>query len=144
MPLSSFDPLGLRQRETSSVSEKEKLYSQQDHVARDRRREAFSWLFEQPACVQTDQGVNAEGSRCAFKTVCPALFMLLRIDNTVSPGEARRVFFFFLSHSRSAVLGGMKVMVRRNHFVVASSIFSVLLRTAGPRYLPTLSANILH
>lgn len=54
----------------------------------------FSWLFEQRACVQTDQGVNAEGSRCAFKTVCPALFMLLRIDNTVSPGEARRVFFF--------------------------------------------------
>ena len=46
-------------------------------------------------CVQRDRTVNAEGSHLALKTVCSALFMLLCIDDTVSPAVGRRVFFFF-------------------------------------------------
>lgn len=103
-------------------------------------------LGERDECVQSDRTVNAEGSHLALKTVCSALFMLLCIDDTVSPAVGRRVFFFFpsaiLTRSSSGE-GGVKVMVRRNHFVVASSIFSVLLCPASADS-SLLSANILH
>lgn len=42
--------------------------------------------------VQTDRGMNTEESHLALKTVCSALFMLLCIDDTVSPGVGRHTF----------------------------------------------------
>lgn len=61
--------------------------------------------------------------------------------STVSPGEGRNIFFSAFPTQLSS--GGMKVMVRRNHFVVVSSIFSVLLRPASSD-TSLLSANILY
>lgn len=59
---------------------------------------------------------------------------------SVSRSRRTRIFSAILTQPSS---GRMKVMVRRNHFVVTSSIFSVLLNAASSDISP-LSANILH
>lgn len=92
-------------------------------------------------CVCADRSRGECGrSHLVLKTVCSALFMLFCIDDAASPGVGRHVFSAILIQLSS---GGMKVMVRRNHFVVASSIFSVLLRPASSDSC-LLSANILY
>lgn len=83
-------------------------------VLPDRRRGARGGDHE---LVSTYQRINTEKSHLVLRTVYSALFMLLCIDDTVSPGVSRHVFH---SHPH----GGVKATARRNHFAVALSIFS--------------------